>query len=113
MLGLLLLVLALVFGSSASMILALVPLPVLGALLCLVGVQHALLARDVRSPVGFVVVFATAAGALASGNVAVGFGAGIALDQAGRLPDRYRWLRGRFGSRAAIAPQAATARLVP
>ncbi|MBI1886571.1 MAG: sulfate permease [Chloroflexi bacterium] len=96
MMGAVLLVLALGFGPSTASLFALIPLPALGVLLTIVGLQHALLARDTRPGIEWLVV-ATAAGvALATQNVAIGFGASIALYQLWRLPRRYSWLRARF-----------------
>jgi len=90
MLGVILLVLALGFGAGSAEMLALIPLPVLGALLGLVGLQHSLLARDVRgwSEVG--VTIAIAAVGLSSGNLAFGFLAGMLADQSLRLAGRLR-----------------------
>jgi SulP family sulfate permease len=90
MLGVILLVLALGFGAGSAEMFALIPLPVLGALLGLVGLQHSLLARDVRgwSEVG--VTIAIAAVGLSSGNLAFGFLAGMLADQSLRLAGRVR-----------------------
>lgn len=56
-----------------------IPLPVLGALLFLVGAQHALLVRDLRGA-GWAVAGATGIVAFFTSNVGYGFAAGIALD---------------------------------
>lgn len=71
--------LALVFGSSAVDLFGLIPYPVLGVMLGVVGVQHALLARDCRRLDELAVMATVALTALALSNVAIGFAAGIAL----------------------------------
>ncbi len=96
MMGAILLTLGLAFGRSAGAIFALVPLPVLGVLLCVVGLQHALLARDTRPGVEWLVVAVIATASLLTNNVAIGFASGIALYQAARLPRGYAWVRSRF-----------------
>jgi SulP family sulfate permease len=88
MLGGILIVLALGFGSGAAHFFALIPLPVLAALLCLVGIQHSLLARDVRGWPERAIVIAIAGIGIASNNLAWGFLAGIAADQLLRLARR-------------------------
>ncbi|MEO6197943.1 MAG: putative sulfate/molybdate transporter [Dehalococcoidia bacterium] len=88
MLGGILIVLALGFGSGAAHFFALIPLPVLAALLCLVGIQHSLLARDVRGWPERAIVVAIAGIGFATGNLAWGFLAGIAADQLLRLARR-------------------------
>ncbi len=84
--GVILLVLGLGFSGGVSIIFGLIPLPVLGALLFLVGAQHALLARDVRGH-GWLVAGVIGVVALLTSNVGYGFAAGIALDLTFR---RYR-----------------------
>jgi SulP family sulfate permease len=80
MLGSLLIVLALGFGANAAQFFALIPLPVLGTLLCLVGIEHSLLVRDVRGWFELAIVVVTAGVGVLLGNLAIGFAAGIALD---------------------------------
>ena len=80
MLGVLLIVLALGFGAGAAQFFALIPLSVLGTLLCLVGIEHSLLIRDIRGWREIGVVLITAGVGVLLGNLAIGFGAGIALD---------------------------------
>jgi MFS superfamily sulfate permease-like transporter len=71
--------LALTFGSGAVDLFGLIPYPVLGVMLGVVGVQHALLARDCRRVEEVAVVAAVALTSVALGNVAIGFAAGMAL----------------------------------
>ena len=77
--GSLLIVLALAFGSSAVQLFGMIPYPVLGVMLGVVGGQHALLARDCRRLDEIAVVVTVALVAIALGNVAIGFACGIAL----------------------------------
>jgi SulP family sulfate permease len=90
MLGVALLVLALGFGAGSVEVFVLIPLPVLGALLGLVGLQHSLLARDVRGWSEIGVTITIAAIGLYSGNLAYGFLAGMLADQSLRLADPLR-----------------------
>ncbi|MDO8611794.1 MAG: putative sulfate/molybdate transporter [Dehalococcoidia bacterium] len=71
--------LALTFGSGAVDLFGLIPYPVLGVMLGVVGVQHALLARDCRRVEEVAVVATVALTSVALGNVAIGFAAGMAL----------------------------------
>lgn len=71
--------LALTFGSGAVDLFGLIPYPVLGMMLGVVGVQHALLARDCRRVEEVAVVATVALTSVALGNVAIGFAAGMAL----------------------------------
>jgi MFS superfamily sulfate permease-like transporter len=77
--GSLLVVLALGFGSGAVQLFGLIPYPVLGVMLGVVGAQHALLARDCRRLDEISVVVTVALLAIVLGNLAIGFAAGIAL----------------------------------
>ncbi len=77
--GSLLVVLALGFGSGAVQLLGLIPYPVLGVMLGVVGAQHALLARDCRRLEEISVVVTVALLTLILSNLAIGFAAGIAL----------------------------------
>jgi SulP family sulfate permease len=74
--GAMLLVLALLLGRSVMVVLSLVPFPILGVLLVFTGVQHSLLARDLRDWRARLVVLLIAVLALAA-NLAMGFAAGI------------------------------------
>jgi MFS superfamily sulfate permease-like transporter len=72
------LVLGLTFGKEAINIIKLIPYPVLGIMLCYVGIKHGLLAADLRgnelwtaSLIGII--------ALISGNLAIGYLAGMAV----------------------------------
>jgi len=78
------LALALFADGNVLPLLSLIPYPVLGALLAFVGVQHGMLARDVRSWKEWGVIVAIAAVGYATQNLALGFGLGILLEQAGR-----------------------------
>ncbi len=78
------LALALFVDGNVLPILSLIPYPVLGVLLAFVGVQHGMLARDVRSWKEWAIVVAVAAVGYATQNLALGFGLGILLEQAGR-----------------------------
>ncbi len=69
---------ALVFGDAAMALLALMPLAVLGALLCFAGIELALMVRTVREPNDFMVVLAMLGVTLAT-NLAIAFGVGIVL----------------------------------
>jgi SulP family sulfate permease len=73
------LALALLVDGKVLPILELVPYPVLGALMSFVGVQHALLARDLRAWQDVAVAMATAFAGLTSGNLAVGMAVGMAV----------------------------------
>jgi len=73
--------LALLFGKSLPDLCRLLPMPVLGALLIHIGVQHARLVRDVLdSAHESAVVAAIGLVTLATGNLAIAFGAGILMD---------------------------------
>ena len=86
MIGGLFLVLGLSLGGAALSVLSVIPVAVLGVLLGVVGLYHALLVGDLRGWRGISVAITVAAVTLAVGNLAVGFGAGILLYHAqGRL----------------------------
>ena len=90
LMGSLCLALALFIDGNVLPVVALIPYPVLGALLAFVGVQHGLLVRDVRgrSEAGVVLVIASVG--VATGNLAFGFGVGIVLQQVLALLSRLR-----------------------
>lgn len=90
LMGSLCLVLALFVDGNILPILALVPYPVLGALLAFVGIQHGLLARHVRGREEVLVVILIAAVGFATRNLALGFGVGIVAQQAGKLTRHLR-----------------------
>ncbi len=96
LMGALCLALALFVDGNALPFLALIPYPVLGALLAFVGVQHARLVRDLRGWEEIGVALVTAGVGFATGNLALGFGGGILLEQAARLG---RWARARWAAR--------------
>ncbi|HLB29294.1 MAG TPA: putative sulfate/molybdate transporter [Dehalococcoidia bacterium] len=85
LIGVPLLLIAILFGKGAASIIGLIPLPTLGALLAYVGLEHALLVRDQRQPLPILLVATVGATSLAVNNLAVGFGAGIALHYTLRL----------------------------
>ncbi|MBI2958034.1 MAG: sulfate permease, partial [Chloroflexi bacterium] len=95
-LGLLLLALALFFHGSAMPVLSLIPYSVLGVLVLFVGVQHGLLARNVRGRSDILVCVLTGLVGLITGNLAWGFAAGIVLYHVLRVwaRRRERLLRG-------------------
>lgn len=73
--------LAFLFGKSLPDLCRLLPIPVLGALLIHIGVQHARLVRDVLdSAHESAVVAAIGLVTLATGNLAIAFGGGILLN---------------------------------
>lgn len=92
LMGGLCLALALFVDGNALPVLALIPYPVLGTLLAFVGVQHGLLARDLRGWEEIAVGVTTAVVGFATRNLAIGFGSGIVLQQAARL---LRWAKAR------------------
>ena len=79
------LALALLVDGRVIPILALIPYPVLGALLAFVGVQHGLLARRIHGWEEIFVVLTIGVVGFVTGNLALGFGVGIAGQQASRL----------------------------
>jgi len=81
LMGILCLALALLVDGNALPFLALIPYPVLGILVAFVGVQHGLLVRDLRGWEGIGVALTTALLGFATGNLALGFGGGILLQQ--------------------------------
>ncbi|MBI4216111.1 MAG: sulfate permease [Chloroflexi bacterium] len=90
MLGALCLALGLCFGPSLLGLLALIPLAILGVLLLFVGLQHALLARDLRRWQDWLVAGGMGAVALATGNLGLAFLGGILLAQGlARWPERH------------------------
>ena len=79
MVGALLLLLGVLFGPVAPSFLSLLPLSVLGILLAVVGIYHALLARDLTGADQIAVASSVAVTTLLLGNLTFGFGAGILL----------------------------------
>ena len=80
MIGVLLIALAIFVDGNVVPLLALIPYPVLGALLVFTGVQHGLLARDVRGVQEVAVAGAVAVVGFATGNLALGFGIGLLIE---------------------------------
>ncbi len=79
MVGGLLLVIALLFGSAALPFFSLIPLSVLGVLLAIVGIYHVFLISDLKAKRQLAVVGTVAVVTIVLGNLAYGFGAGILL----------------------------------
>lgn len=69
----------LLFGYAALPFLSLIPLAVLGVLLAIVGVYHAMLIRDLTTRRQLAVAGIVAVVTIILGNLAIGFGAGIIL----------------------------------
>jgi len=79
MVGTLLILLGVLFGSAAPSFLSLLPLSVLGTLLAVVGVYHVLLVRDIKGIDQIATAGTVVVTTLLLGNLAFGFGAGILL----------------------------------
>ena len=79
MIGVLFLAAGLAGGAALVPLAKLIPYAVLGVLLVYVGVQHLLLARDVRGAADWTVVAAVAIAAVATQNLAIGFAAGLGV----------------------------------
>lgn len=79
MIGGLLLVFGLLFGSAAVSFFSLIPLAVLGVFLIVVSIYHILLIRDLATKQQLVVAITVAVATIILGNLAYGFGAGILL----------------------------------
>ncbi len=73
--------LALVGGGGALRLLLLIPLPVLGGFMALTGIEHAALVRHLQDQREFLVATCTGALAMVSGNMALGFLAGLAMEK--------------------------------
>ncbi len=79
MIGGLLLICGLLFGSTSLSLLSLIPLSVLGVLLSIVGIYHVFLIRDLTTGRPVVVAGTIALVTIISGNFLYGFVAGILL----------------------------------
>jgi SulP family sulfate permease len=78
-------VLALLFGKSIASLFGLLPPPVLGILLVYVGLEHARLVRDIVAfPRELAIAGVIGLLTLITGNLAIAFASGIALNAAGR-----------------------------
>ncbi|MBM3945037.1 MAG: hypothetical protein FJ317_06040, partial [SAR202 cluster bacterium] len=98
-LGVLLIIIALLFGRSAMDVRSLLPSATLGALLFYVGVQHLFLGLNVRSVSELAVTALVAAAAMAAGgNLAIGAGAGIVVFWGAK------WVGSRLGKQMFTAP---------
>ncbi|MDP6494117.1 MAG: putative sulfate/molybdate transporter [Dehalococcoidia bacterium] len=71
--------LAIFVDGNVVPILSLIPYPVLGVLVMFVGVQHGMLAKDLRSARDIPVAVLVAVVALVTTNLAIGFASGICL----------------------------------
>lgn len=92
-LGTILIALGVLTGKSAPALLSLIPSPVLGALLCIVGWEHCKLARDVSGqPYQVGVVIVVGATSLLTGNLLFALLAGLAAGLLlGYIPRRRPW----------------------
>ncbi len=79
MMGLICLALAAGLGRSAAAFLGLTPLPVLGAFLAYVGLEHAVLVADLQTRRDYLVALGAGATALVTGNMAWAMAAGALL----------------------------------
>jgi SulP family sulfate permease len=92
MIGSLLLALALFVGGNVLPLLSVIPYPVLGVMLMFVGLQHAILVRDLRGWLNIAVAIMIAGVTLATSNLALGMALGIALLQGQKLVGALRHL---------------------
>jgi SulP family sulfate permease len=81
MIGVVLAVIAVAFGVVGVTLLSSIPYAVLGVLLLFAGIELALLVRDVDEKRDWFVVFLIAGIGLATTNMGIAFGAGIAADR--------------------------------
>jgi len=91
--GALELVAGLFFSAAIAALLVVFPMPVLGAMMLLVGLELAKLGRELRADWSLAPALATVAGTLAA-NIAVGFAAGLAVHYvlfSGPRAHRPRW----------------------
>jgi SulP family sulfate permease len=79
MVGGLILIVGLFLGGAAVPFLSVIPLSVLGVLLAIVGIYHALLIRDLKAKRQMAIAGTVAVGTIALGSLAFGFAAGILL----------------------------------
>jgi SulP family sulfate permease len=78
--GLMLITLALLFGSSALSIVSAFPVGILGVLLCYVGIQHSLFIRDITDDkTALCIALTVAATGFLTHNLTIGFLAGLAI----------------------------------
>jgi len=90
MLGGIFLALGLFGGEASLLVFQLLPFPVLGVLLAYVGLQHMLLARDLRGWRAWLTALLVLVLAILTGNLAIGFVSGAALYYA------WEWIVKRF-----------------
>jgi len=79
--GLVLLLIALAFGTMGVSILSSIPHAALGVLLLFAGLELAILIRDVKMKADLFIVILIAGIGLATTNMGIAFGAGIVVDQ--------------------------------
>ena len=96
MIGGLLLALGIIFGYRAPAFLSLIPLAVLGVLLVIVGLYHALLVRDLKLKSDIAVALVVLAATFGLGNLAYGFGAGLLVYFV------LHHMKGRVGARVSV-----------
>lgn len=85
MIGSVFVALALFLDGNALPLFSLIPYPILGVMVAFVGLQHALLARDLRGWLNIAVAILIAVVTLATSNLALGFALGIVLLQGRKL----------------------------
>jgi len=93
MIGGLILIIGLVLGGAAVSFLSVIPLSVLGVLLVIVGIYHAILVRDLKDKRQLAVVGTVTIATIALGSLAFGFGAGILLYHILKIDTSRLWLR--------------------
>jgi SulP family sulfate permease len=79
MLGILFLSMGIFGGSTILPLFKLIPFQALGVLLAYVGIQHALLARDLRGWQAWITAASVAITAYLTSNLAIGFGVGVGI----------------------------------
>ena len=92
MIGSLFLALALFVGGNVLALLSVIPYPVLGVMLMFVGLQHAILVRDLRGWLNIAVAILIAVVTLTTSNLALGMAMGITLLQGQKLVGALRHL---------------------
>ena len=88
--GSLLVVLALFVDGNPLPLLSLIPYPVLGVMVAFIGLQHALLIRDLRGWLNIAVVLLITLVTLVTGNLAIGFALGVVLLQGQKVAGMLR-----------------------
>ena len=88
--GSLFVVLALFLDGNPLPLLSLLPYPVLGVMVAFIGLQHALLIRDLRGWLNIAVVLLITLVTLVTGNLAIGFALGVVLLQRQKIAGMLR-----------------------